>query len=298
MNQHSPRTVLHLFIIGLLPLFIPLASAQEGTVVSPWVFLPEEGPFLQLPANPEEPRTGIRKEAGSSRMRLDVGTGFELLELNCSPDDQFRLGLIIFAYALTTNNQGLRLQIDALDGFFGGHITYRKKLRDLALLARLRILHRSAHFVDGHIDPDTGMWLDGRAPIPFTRDFGEIVGAADLSILAGQVKIFSGISYATLVRPTDIKRFGALFGLDYRTHDSFSTLFGHPLLLYGAYQLGLTGIPAYVGTSIVEGGVKLGRWDGNGVRVFVSYNSGLEVFGQYYNIKRSFWYIGFTMDIL
>ncbi len=297
MNQFLPLRTLFLFVIARCFL-LSSAFAQETAEASPWLFLPESGPLLQLPSNPEEPRTGIRLEIGQSRMRLDVGANLDLLEFRSSTDSRFRLGLMIFAYSLVTNNQGLRLQIDALDGFFGGHVSYRAAADNHAFLVRLRILHRSAHFVDGHIDPTTGTWIDGHAPIPFTRDFGELVGACELGLSSGILKFYSGMSYATLVRPTEIERIAWLFGLDYHTSDSLATLFGRPLVFYGGYNLSLVGIPEYVGTNIVEGGVKFGRWDGQGFRIFVAYSSGLEVYGQYYNIRNRFWQIGFTLDIL
>jgi hypothetical protein len=254
--------------------------------------------MIQIHQNPEEPRTGIRKEIGNSRMRLDVGTNLEIVQFLASASDHFRLGVQIFAYALTTSNQGLRLQIDALDGFFGGHITYRNTGEDVALLWRLRILHRSAHFVDGHIDPATGSWVDGRAPIPFTEDFGELMGVFEAALPAGHIRTYGAATYATLVRPTEIGRIGGMLGADYRTDDGILSAFGHTVLFYAGYQVSMTDISgALIGTHAAEAGVKFGKWDGRGIRLLFSYHSGLEVFGQYYDIKRTYWEIGFALDL-
>jgi hypothetical protein len=231
-------------------------------------------------------------------MRLDVGTDFEIVEFSGSAAGDFQLGLQIFAYALTTSAQGLRLQIDALDGFFGGHITWRHSGQNPALLTRLRILHHSAHFVDGHIDASTGTWVDGKAPVPFTEDFGELLGALEAGLLSGQARFYAAMTYATLIRPTDIGRFAGMVGVDYRTDDSTFRALGHPFLLYTGYQLNLTDLSAVIGTNNVEAGVKFGGWTSNGLRFFLGYHSGLEIFGQYYNIKRSFWELGFALDLL
>ena len=276
----------------------PAAFSMDSTAVPSWSFVPDGGPMLQLHQNPEEPRTGIRKEIGSSRMRLDVGTNFEVVGFSASSADHFRLGLQIFAYALTVNNQGLRLQIDALDGFFGGHITWRRTMGSIAVLGRLRILHHSAHFVDGHIDASTGTWIDGRAPVPYTKDFGELLGGIDTVFPLGHIRIYGGASYATLVRPTDIGRVGGMVGIDYRTDNSTFSALGHPFLLYAGYQLNLTEISSILGTNAVEAGIKFGAWEATGVRIFTSYHAGPEVFGQYYNVKRTYWEIGFALDLL
>ncbi|MDH4070575.1 MAG: hypothetical protein OEV30_09130, partial [Ignavibacteria bacterium] len=207
------------------------------------------------------------------------------------------LGVDIFAYALTTNNNGLRLQVDALDGFFGGHLQYSQRIRTSTIHVRLRILHRSAHFVDGHIDPSTGTWAGGREPIPYTRDLGELVAGLDLKTAPGTVRIYSGISYSTLVRPTAIKRVAGLAGAEFRTTDSTWSLFGKPFNLFAAYNLSLTGIPAYLGSNTIETGIRFGSWSSTGVMILASYHGGPEIYGQYYDLKRDYWQIGFSLDI-
>ena len=47
---------------------------------SEWGFLPGAALLLPFPASPEEPRTGIRKEIGTSRMTLSIGGQLDLVE--------------------------------------------------------------------------------------------------------------------------------------------------------------------------------------------------------------------------
>jgi len=294
----SPMTRHSFWVVSaLLYVHVTGAVAQEGSGGSSWTFLPRSGDRFDLLAHPEEPRTGVRFEPGTSQLRLDVGVGPDLIGFRPADAHELRVGIDIFAYALTTNNYGLRLQIDALDGFFGGHIRYQFSSRPVNLSLRFRILHRSAHFVDGHIDPATGTWLDGRSPLPFTQDFGELVAGGDLLFGSLRLSLYSGLSYATLVRPEVIDRLGSLHGLGIRTVDSVWSVFGEPFGIYAAYNLSFTGIPVYVGTSTVEVGARFGSWETTGLRLFANYHAGLEVYGQYYDVHVNYWQIGFAFDI-
>ncbi len=242
----------------LLCLLGPVAAGQEQmpnpTATQGFEFLPGAALMPPLIANHQEPRVGIRKEIGTSRLKLDIGSSIDLLGYSFDErqSKQLRLGADFFTYALTTSAQGLRLQVDAVDGFFGGHIVYRSETDQSAFGLRLRILHLSAHFVDGHIDPATGTWRDGRAPLPFTRDFGELVGSYTFS--AGPIAImpYAGISYATLVRPTTINRWGGLGGVEMNSGEFIGKVFGKPFELYAADNLTIAGIPDYVGTNILR----------------------------------------------
>lgn len=260
-------------------------------------FLPGRTSFSPLTANYLEPRVGLRKEIASSRLKLDIGSTFDLLEyaFSNSRTETIRLGIDFFTYALTTNAEGLRLQIDAVDGIFGGHIIYQGIKPQGSLSLRLRLLHLSAHFVDGHFNNAFGGWAGGRAPIPYTRDFGELVGAYSWNTEVVTVMLYSGISYATLVRPVEIKRIGSIHGLE--IHTALGSALGNPFNIFLADNLAMAGIPRYVGTNNLEFGVKFGEWNDRGVKLFFSYYSGLEIFSQYYNVRRNQWGVGFGFDV-
>ena len=300
MNALSPRvpgcTPVSLLLL-LLHALIASAQPEHGTREAGVEFLPGGTAFPPLMASYHEPRTGVRKEIGSSRLKLDIGTMIDFLEwrLSDTGKSRIRLGADFFTYALTTSSEGLRLQVDAVDGFFGGHIVFRNDLQSLSV--RLRILHLSAHFVDGHYDNATGMWMDGRLPLPFTRDYGELVGGYELTSGKFTGMIYLGVEYATLVRPTEINRWGGLAGLQVHSDRITGDVLGKPFNLYAAYNFGLAGIPAWAGTNNIEFGAKFGRWDGTGLRIYASYYAGLIVFSQYYNERTSHWGIGFAFDV-
>ena len=165
------------------------------------------------------------------------------------------------------------------------------------------MLHLSAHFVDGHYDLQTNGWRDGKSPIPFTRDFGELLGAYEFQAGSAEefwgsvhVMIYLGIGYAAKVRPDELRRTSFVQGLEIRTSDPLGTFFGKPWNIYLAYNFSLTGIPGYIGSKNIESGIKLGEWSGTGIRIYLSYYNGLDVFSQYFNIRREHWGVGFTFD--
>ncbi len=271
--------------------------AQPTVDEAAFRFLPGRTSFSPLAANYLEPRVGLRKEISTSRLKLDIGSTFDLLEyaFSASRTRTIRLGIDFFTYALTTNAEGFRLQVDAVDGIFGGHLNYQDIKPHGTVSFRLRLLHLSAHFVDGHFNTVTGRWTDGRAPIPYTRDFGELVGAYSWNTEAVTVRLYSGISYATLVRPNQIKRLGSVHGFE--IHTELGSALGNPFSMFLADNATLTGIPEYIATNNFEFGVKFGEWNDRGVKLFFSYYSGLEIFSQYYNVKKSQWGVGFAFDV-
>ncbi|HTP12315.1 MAG TPA: DUF1207 domain-containing protein [Bacteroidota bacterium] len=284
----------------LVMAFAQISFPQVSTTTQDdrWQFLPGGTMFKPLVANPQEPRVGVRKEIGSSRLKLDIGSMVDFVQFaaNDSGTLRLRMGADFFTYALTTSAQGLRLQVDAVDGFFGGHIVMRCDDGPRSFTLRLRLLHLSAHLIDGHFDNATGQWKNGQLPIPFTKDFGELTAAYEFPLAWSRCLVYSGFNYATLVRPTDIKRIMTLHGIELRTRDNFATVLGKPFALYTAYNITLTGVPSYIGTNVVEAGVKFGRWDDIGLKFYVNYVSGLEFFSQYYNVRRNMGGLGFAVD--
>ena len=272
----------------------------ETTAARTLEFLPGSPLFPPLAANPQEPRVGVRKDIGSSRLKLDIGSTLDFLQytLDDSGRARIRMGAEFFTYALTTSAEGLRLQVDAVDGFFGGHVLFRLDDGSHAYVVRLRLMHLSAHLVDGHYDTHAGIWKDNRLPLPFTRDFGELLGAATLPVWGMPLTLYSGFSYATLVRPENLRRLTSLHGFDIHTPGGEHRLLGKAYELYAAFNLTLTGIPAYGGTNVLEGGIKFGQWNGAGIKLYVNYVSGLQVFSQYYNERRSMWGIGFAFEVM
>ena len=133
-------------------------------------------------------------------------------------------------------------------------------------------------------------------PIPFTKDFGELIGSYEFFWPTVSLKLYTGFSYATLIRPAEIRRFSTIHGIEV-TSNVLGTAFGKPVTTFIADNLSFVGIPALIGTNNIEMGMKFGEWSGSGVRIYLSYYSGLIVFSQYYNVREDQWGLGFAFDV-
>jgi hypothetical protein len=285
-------------LVGMVLMASPATAQPEGvTPEGSFSFLP--GPPLMLPliAPDAEPRVGIRKEIGSSMMTLDIGATYDLAEYSPSTGTAFRLGVDVFAYALTLSFEGHRLQVDAVDGFFGGHILYRAADFHTSFVLRVRGLHRSAHFLDGHFDNSLNQWKGGRSPLPFTKDFADILLDYTLNKFSVPLTVYSSLSYTTLVRPVDIGRFAMSFGTEISSGTTLGSVFGRPFAVFAACNVSLDWVPEQVATSVMVAGVKFGQWQGQGLRLVFGYRSGLEMYGEYFDVRRDYWSLGVLFDV-
>jgi hypothetical protein len=264
-----------------------------------FTFLPGALAVPPLTAHHQEPRVGLRKEIGTSKMKVDIGASIDLLEVRPSADSlkRIRLGVDFFTYALSTSADGFRLQIDAVDGIFGGHVAYVSDLgTDERLIVRLRLLHLSAHFLDGHYNTATRTWKNNREPIPFTRDFGELLAIYKRDLPDFTYQLHGGFSHATHLRPVEIGRTEFLAGFETHSSSLVGSVFAKPFNLYAAYHLTLRKLTSFVGSNNVDVGVKFGEWNSTGMRIYLGYFNGLDFFSQYYNERREHWALGFAFD--
>ncbi|TAK58285.1 MAG: DUF1207 domain-containing protein, partial [Bacteroidetes bacterium] len=243
-------------------------------------------------ANLNEPRIGLCKFTSSEEMRVDVGNSIDLFRYNLTSTTQLQAGIDFFAYAFVTGSQGLRLQIDAVDGFFGGNISMVQN----AFRARLRILHHSAHLVDGHYINASHSWIDNMEPIPYTQDFGELTLSWTHPVEAFLLRYYGGLSYAALVRPNEIERFAFFAGTEISSSEILGNVWNHPTNAFLAYQLSLTGEPVYHATHNLMVGIKFGTMYGKGISIYASYYNGTHMFGEYYNQRLETIGIGFAID--
>jgi hypothetical protein len=275
------------------------AFAAGDTLRTPpsgFAFLPGPLFYTPLAANPQEPRVGVRKELGSSRLKLDIGSSIDLLGYAGESGSRIRLGVDFFTYALTTSADGLRLQVDAVDGYFGGHVSWGETPDGRGVRARLRILHVSGHLIDGHWDRSTKQWRDNKEPIPYTRDFGELLGSYGWRGALFAADVYTGLAYATLVRPDDLARWSSLHGALLRTTGLIGPVLGRECVLYLADHVAIAGIPTYYATNTLECGIKFGSWEDTGIRISLAFTSGLEPFSQYYDVRRDQWGIALAFD--
>ena len=297
-RPHIPAartTALLLFLLasGLSPAhaLTPSDSSAAG-----WSLFPGNLAFLPLTANDQEPKVGLRKEMGASKLKLDIGSSIDFLEFRPDTTSRLRLGAEFFTYALTSSVVHQRLQVIAVDGYFGGHISYTCRTGSPFVAFRLRIVHQSGHLVDGDWDTATMSWMQPSGPVPYTRNFGELTASASWNCGPGVVMAYSGVSYSTLVRPSDLARWSTLHGVEVHSPAPCGHILDKPIHLFAADHLTFAGVPTYYGSNNLEFGVKCGTWEGQGFRLYVNYSTGLDSFSQFYSVRSSQWGVGFTFD--
>lgn len=261
-----------------------------------FAFLPGGLNFMPLKANNQEARLGILYYTSTTNLKVDIGNTVDLLSFETDDlKSRFATGIEFMAYAFSESYEGKRLQISAVDGFFGGNITYSKQLTKNKLLGRFRIIHNSAHLVDGSYDADNDKWIDGE-PVPYTKDFFELTVAHQVYFDVASLKYYGGLSYATLVRPDDLKRYNFHVGLEIAAINLFGKVFDKDFNIFLADHFFLDGTEKYYGNNQVIGGVKFGSWDNKGIVLYTSYYSGRDMFSVHYDSKISKFGVGFSID--
>ena len=286
------------FIIILLLLIInnKLIFSQDQNNVT-FEFLPSGVHFLPLKANYEEARVGILYYPSDGKLKVDIGNDIDLLAFYFpNINSTLTLSIEFMAYALSRNYEQNRLQIDALDGFFGGNASFSKNYSDGKFISRFRIIHNSAHLVDGHYNVKLNDWIDDSKPIPFAKDFGELLLGYQFSPDFGSARIYSAISYSTLIRPLILKKWTGFMGFELSTNKLTGKFLNHETNLFIASHINLEGNPDYKFNYNNLLGIKFGEWNEKGVIFYLSYYSGSHPFSEYYYKRVSQFGIGFFVD--
>ncbi len=253
--------------------------------------------FLPFKANYQEARLGILYYTSNSNLKVDIGNNVDLIRFNFHESKSIlSLSVEFMGYALSTSYRGNRLQIDALDGFFGGNAAFSKSFENGKFISRFRIIHNSAHLVDGHYDRYQKKWINDDEPIPFTRDFGELTLGYQFYPDFGSLRTYGTAAYSTMVRPAEIKKWSGYFGFEAAFDQVLDETFGAKTNLFIASQFNLVGTPEYQLNTKLMSGVKFGDWDGKGLVVYLSYYIGANPFSEYYSERIQKFGVGFFVD--
>ncbi len=290
-----------IFLLLLICVFTLIIQAQPNT---PQVnskikidLFPPGLNFLPLKANYQEARFGLLYYTDNSNLKLDIGNNVDLVRFYFpTMDATLSLSIEFMGYALSTSYKGNRLQIDALDGFFGGNAAFSKNYENGRFISRFRIIHNSAHLVDGHYDKQLGKWINNITPIPFTRDFGELTLGYQFYPGFGSLRTYVTAAYATLVRPSSLKKWSTYFGYELAFKNVIDKIFNQEANLFIANQFNIVGTPTYKLNTNLMGGIKFGEWDGKGLIFYLSYYVGANPFSEYYSQRIKKFGLGFFVD--
>ena len=261
-------------------------------------FFPGGLNFPQLKANTQEAKVGLLFFTKDNNMKIDVGNDIDLLSFRISSNKRLTTGIEFMAYALSTSYRGKRLQINAIDGLFGGNISYSMNEDTYRVLMRLRIIHNSAHLVDGAWDGSKGKWVDNYEPVPFAKDFAEYTFAYECNSDFFTLKSYAGLSYNFLIRPADVKRLNIHCGFELALTKLLGPLLGHDENVFLAHHFILGGTNKFAGNNNSILGIKFGDWSDKGLLIYLSYYTGYDLFDVYYKRKVKRFGVGFSIDFL
>jgi hypothetical protein len=276
--RHSPIRLLLFFLAAAC------ATAQAGD----FSFVPTGLLFQPLTANTFEPRDGFVVQSGQNKLRLDIGNSMDLLQYKAD-SLAMTFGADFFTYTYLRGEHNFHFPVDASDYFFGVNVNALRTYSVGTLAARLRISHISAHFVDGHYVNAIGQWKDNRAPQVYSREFFDLTMALEPSSLHGSTRVYAGLTYLFHVDPRGLPRTSGLLGAEYHNEVTGG------ISLFAAYQVTFMKVIDATPRHDASAGIKLGRWNGRGVKFYASYFSGYNIHGEYYDQNEE--YTGFGMNI-
>lgn len=286
----SLRLLTYIFVFSSLAVYAQTDNFE-------FTFIPSGLNIMPLKANMQEARIGVQYFPDNANLKVDIGNSIDLLGFSWQKEKvRLTFGIDFTAYALSTGFQGRRLQIDALDGFFGGNASLSKSFDKNLLQLRFRIIHNSAHMVDGHYDFVKNEWMDNTSPIPFTRDFGELTLSHIVNSSNYVLRYYTGAAYSTLIRPDFLKKWSFSAGFELSSDKIFGNVFAKPTNLFLAYQIDFRGLPAYSGNNNLLAGIKFGTWSEKGIVLYLNYFAGNNYFSEYYYRKVEKLGIGFFID--
>ena len=291
-----------LFIILFFAMLFPrTALPQDSLRTFKFELLPSGLNFMPLKAGIDEPRMGILYYTANSNLKADIGNSVDVMGFNFpSSKSRITVGADFMAYAYVTSYLAYRLQIDAIDGFFGGNATYSKDCENGRFVTRFRYVHSSAHLVDGHWDPVIQEWINNQSPNAYGNNYAEVLFARENVLCGTLLRYYAGGSVSTGMKTGDEKLKKSLYkaGFEYALPNILGTFFEKDENLFIAINFDFRGIPKYVANQNYLIGLKLGNWQGKGISFYASYYNGGDVFNQYLDIRVSRFGIGFMLDFI
>ncbi|MDR3626986.1 MAG: hypothetical protein P4L45_09145 [Ignavibacteriaceae bacterium] len=286
-----------LFII----LFNRIGISQDSLSTFKFDFIPAGLNFMPLKAGVDEARMGLLYYTANSNMKADIGNSVDFLGFNFpSAKSRITVGAEFMAYAYVTSYLAYRLQIDAIDGIFGGNATYSKECENGRFVARFRYIHNSAHMVDGHWDVANQQWINNKNPNAYGNNYAEVVLARENTLCGNFIRYYAGAAFSTGMKTGSEQLRKNLYkaGFEYAIPNLAGKIFDKDENIFVAVNIDLRGIPEYVGNQNYMLGLKFGNWQGKGISLYASYYNGGDVFNQYLNIRVSRFGIGFMLDFI
>lgn len=244
--------------------------------------------IMPYTANILEARDGVSYLTSADKLRLDIGTSSDVYKITYG-NSVLTFGADLFTYTRLRSENNFRFPVETIDYFFGLNSGYRVINGNNQYGFRFRFSHISAHLVDGRFDKSTGDWQYNYPPFVYSREFFELLPFYQFDTF----RIYGGMTYLIHVIPDGIGKEIYQAGFDY-----YFTFFPIKTIVpFAADDFKLSQIGSYFGNNILMAGIKLGKYNGIGFKIYYSYTSGKSVHGLFYNLFESYSSIGFNFDL-
>lgn len=293
MTIHRHPIIKAALVAAALPLSPSCAQAAEPLVKPSFDTL-----FEPLLADPMQPHIAVMPKLDEQQLQLDIGTSVDLWQ---NERKDRAVGIDFATWSLLEREDGFKFPVDSIDYLFGVNATWKNKLESTpmgfdTMTTKVRVSHISAHFEDGHTNPD-GSWLHpeltptNEIPFTYSREFINVTTA--FSATGG--KVYLGYQYLFHTIPGDINRHsfqaGAEIGLPHHAYLAAD----FKLLPEWNNSLGKT--DGFQGTWNLQAGMRLTSLGLDDVRVACSYFSGISRQGMYMNQSEEFTSLGVIVDL-
>ena len=283
MILHSLLQKVHLnkslYIIHFT-LYILLSTSQAQTYL-----LPSENIFKPITSNYFEPRIGLAYYPKTGYFKVDAGKSYDLILFKFNKSN-FSFGTEFFMHALGLNIKEKRLPIDVADGYFGINFSFSDSSSSNRL--RLRILHNSAHFVDGHSERN----LTYQPKENYVNDFFDITFQKHIT---KNLNLFTIVNYPIIIHPKELHKVNLSIGFEI-LHKFIDSFWNNENNFFITYNIKLTPLPKYIGTNHLMTGIRFGNGSSPKVKIYFSFYNGENLFKQYYGLKVSEYSFGFYIE--
>ncbi len=269
-----------LFFFIFLPAGLTLGQTSE--------FFPTDLTIQPFKANFIEPKIGLLIKVSENDLRLDAGATRDLYRTKLDDKTTLSFGADFFTYTKIRGENDFKFPVEAVDYLFGINSGYLVKEGKSEYGIRFRFSHISAHLVDGRYDNNTGLWLEGRKPFVYSREFIELFPF----YRTGEFRFYTGITYIYHTQPADIKSWILQAGGEYYINTGNSLL--NPFVAYD-FKLGYTN--AYTPSHNIMTGIKLGKCNSAGMTFYLGYFNGKNVHGLLYELNEEYVSTGFNIDL-
>src|SRR3989339_1812413 len=272
------RSVMKKYYIIFLIVIIPFVNQAQNLPETELEFFPGDLTVHPFTANQLEPKLGFVFKMDSNQLFLNIGNSIDIIRIKHN-SEIFSIGADLFTWTLLKKEDNFHFPVDAIDYMFGLNFGFKTAVHNYAFGARIRLSHISAHFVDGHFDKILQQWKDGMDPRIFSREFVEVLGFYSFYNL----RIYVGGTYLYHVDPAGVGKASLQTGLEYFAKDALSYGISPYISADGIMRTNDNKRNFTLNT-----GVKFGKIEGRGLRIFYQYYNGYDINGEYFDVRREY----------